>query len=55
MINVLFPENEIKTNQLKDLNENILQELCPLIGHRILLKSKLDEYFNRNVSTISLL
>lgn len=33
-------ENEVTVEQLKDIDDNILKELCPKIGLRIILKKK---------------
>lgn len=37
-------ENDVTVDQLKEINDNILKELCPKIGLRIELKKKIDEY-----------
>lgn len=43
-------ENEVTVEQLKDINDNILKELCPKVGLRIILKKNIDEYLTSIVS-----
>lgn len=45
-------ENEVTVEQLKDIDDNILKELCPKIGLRIILKKKIDDYLTSIVSSL---